>query len=218
MKNIFYLVLISISIMSCSKVKSNRWIFFDLNIVNVDDSGPVTVELRLSYSTRNILGNWDGKVVSMGTVKNGNFTSEVKVPYDARNLVLSYFSQETVPASYYAAGYSEKWYSDLDFEIDNKKVNKFDIEINPLYQFNLGFKNINCFDYNDTLWITNDNYDKGNYFFVGCIDTVDVRYLPFITISDVLIIYLRTKRDNIESFEEKIYNLTTDINVLKIEY
>ncbi|MFT5821786.1 MAG: hypothetical protein ACI8ZM_003042 [Crocinitomix sp.] len=172
MKNVLILIcVLSLTLSSCSKEKSNKWVVIDLNVVSEFTGEPIEADLKLEYYYQTMDGasatpiDRTGNIV-LGTTIGGYYYVEEDVSDISHNLYLI-----VTP-------------SDRDFYPDDlenffylKKVRVYRFNKNVLtveigqsrYPFKINLKNTSCYDETDTVWVTN-KFDQPIGTYTGCWD------------------------------------------------
>lgn len=209
MKKSFIFLVVCLFIFSCSKEKSKNWIFFDVDVINVDTGEPVVAYFTLKYTKKAGFNKFEESSSFIGeSTPGGKFLEEVKLPRNSNNFSLSYYAVESdYPKNLLPVQFDRKTYV-IDEIIKSDEINKFVVEVKPVYQFYLHITNSNCFDEADTLWATKSDYQiyQDGEVFTGCVDTVVGG--PAVSFESKRTMYYRLKRD------DSLYLLSKEIDFL----
>jgi len=137
-----------------------------LNVVNAVSKEAAPVSFYLSYYTNGGIGEDHETTIDLGNAW-GKFEKEVVVPRSSYNHVLKYRSSLSAIPNFY----NDEFYSG-SYPVSKKVKNEFDVVIDPYYYYIIKTNNINCFDANDTLWLTDSNHNtvdvSEDLIFTGC--------------------------------------------------
>ena len=223
MMKLFFIIVVIINLMSCSKEKSNSWAIFEMNIINPDNSGSLTAKIKLKFLKRNIItGGTKTETIYLGESVNGKLYKEIKLPINSEKMSLHFYSssQDDPLELYYSieSNSNTKYYQKIEANLDKRKINYVDIIVHPLYKYYYGFKNVNYYDQTDSIWLTNANHDNFSFISAGYIDSVYNNFLPLTTKSPTTNLYYKIKRNGVVEYGSQEYNLSTTLKNCIIEF
>jgi hypothetical protein len=218
-KVLFLIIVLSLSLVSCSKERSNKWVVIDLNVVSQYTGEPIEAGLSLEYYYQTMDGasatpiDRTG-VIPLGKTTDGYYYTEQDVSDISEHLYLIIMptDQDFYPQDEEQFLYRKK------VLVYRFQKNELTVEVGQSrYPYRINLKNTSCYDETDTVWVMHDSdHPIGTY--AGCWDdflSEDFTY----SAGNERAFQIRSKKNGvIEEFEVSHTLQPGTFNELLIEY
>ncbi len=169
---LIFIALVGVFSIGCKKI-SKAWVAGKVEVVDAVTGEPLEVAVGIEYHVLPLLGQAVEKTKSLGsTDQDGKLKFEYKVGRRSTGHQLTIAH----PPFYAMAGQPNEWPVKTRRSLSAQGNNKIRVELEPWYPFQLRATNANCFDANDSLWVTfkfgPETWQEWTMTSVGCSDTI----------------------------------------------
>lgn len=197
-------------LVACSKEKSNKWLVIDFSAKSSLNGSPVDGRLELEYIDAGYFSS-QKQVVEIGETSGGKMYIEYPVEKRMGGFSLRFYAY---------GGYKipdATLYCKVDGFLTGQKNIK-EVVLDPVYYYALHYKNTNCQNEQDSMWIW-EPYQSQAY--TGCVDFVqDYSYGCAWSFEPELNYQVKVKRNGQVSYLDKSFTLVHGgvINELLMDY
>lgn len=160
------LLILSITLLGCSKAKSKKWLVADLHVTDFDTGEGIQSKIKLRYVQSSMFGVSAEQFEDIGeTDENGNIHVEHSIGKNYHGMKLYVY-----PAGPYYLTMGNPEPRIISVYASSK--NKHNLTVQAIYDYWFSVKNSSCTGPSDSLWITIDHgYGPGTFVMTGCVDS-----------------------------------------------
>jgi hypothetical protein len=207
-------IALSMTLSSCGKEKSNRWVVGDIQIVDESTGLPVKSKITLAYSNvSSVLSTTDYEIELGDTDSQGRIQIEHEISRNASKIHLEIRSKTGYYNYPWQIGGVTK-----EQPLQIQGANALIVKLRPLYPYTLYFHNTSCSGPTDTLWCTSNIQP---HIYTGCVDTsaLSMYGMTWILDSPVLNLDMTSKKAGlVTSWNESVILTHGALTEIQIDY
>lgn len=231
LKSYFWIVAISLFVVSCKKENNKNWLVADIHVTDAINGEPISnCKASLCYIQYTLFGSYYEYPIELGsTDENGYLHVEWERPNKSKNFKINLF-----PPGNYAHPYAytmSNCETSTGISVSPGKLNIVEKSYTPYALFRFHYINQSCFDGNDSLILkttmTGGSMDEAHLTqkLIGCVDTLipypEYENSGFVwTQHTELLLEKRIYKNGSDTTIYKTVNLNSDgeIQVIEIDY